>query len=300
MAGSKVSIVVPSFNQGKYVRRTLNSLVSEAKQVDLEVIVQDAGSSDETHEILADFRQHSFVKICIEPDSGQSDALNKGFRKASGNILGWLNSDDVLIDGSMRSVIEGFHKNPDTDLVYGDALFIDENDKIIEAYPTGDLTSEVLRDRCVISQPSTFFTKKAYERYGPFRDDLHFCMDYEYWTRLLVNGASVLRLRETVSCTRIHDETKTSNGGLAFIDEIVRMQECLLGEASPVWQVYKKTRSAPLNHLSLKPLRFGIAAFQQVLKNPSFIVDACRSIKERRLAVYRSRKLLKSFGEQIE
>lgn len=296
----KVSIVVPSFNQAKYIRRTLNSLVSEAGEVDLEVIVQDAGSTDGTHDILDEFRQHSFIKMFIEPDSGQTDALNKGFRRASGQILGWLNSDDILLDGSMKSVVNVFQENPGIDLVYGDALFIDENDKILEAYPTGELSLEVLRHRCVISQPSTFFTSESYKRYGALRDDLHYCMDYEYWTRLLVNGACVARLRETVSCTRIHGETKTSNGGIAFINEIVEMQEVLLGKASPVWRVYQKTRSAPLKNLSNKSLRFAIAATQQFLMTPAFIFSACGSVIERRMAVYRSRKLLKRFGQQIE
>ena len=280
----KVSIVVPSFNQAKYIRRTLNSLVSEAGEVDLEVIVQDAGSTDGTHDILDEFRQHSFIKMFIEPDSGQTDALNKGFRRASGQILGWLNSDDILLDGSMKSVVNVFQENPG----------------ILEAYPTGELSLEVLRHRCVISQPSTFFTSESYKRYGALRDDLHYCMDYEYWTRLLVNGACVARLRETVSCTRIHGETKTSNGGIAFINEIVEMQEGLLGKASPVWRVYQKTRSAPLKNLSNKSLRFAIAATQQFLMTPAFIFSACGSVLERKMAVYRSRKLLKRFGQQIE
>lgn len=296
----KVSIVVPSFNQGKYIRRTMNSLVSEASEVDLEIIVQDAGSSDETQEILDDFRQHSFVKIFIEPDSGQSDALNKGFHRASGEVLGWLNSDDILLAGSLQAVVSVFQLNPDIDLVYGDALFIDEKNNILEAYPTGELNLEVMRHRCVISQPSTFFTKESYRRHGPLRDDLHYCMDYEYWTRLLVNGASVSRLRKTVSCTRIHDATKTSNGGIFFINEILGMQEVLLGKASPVWEVYQKTRSLPLKNLSSKPLRFAIAAVQHFFKRPLFIFGAGRSMLERRIAVYRSRKLLKNFGERIE
>ena len=292
--------MVPSFNQAKFIRRTLNSLVAEASAADLEVIVQDAGSSDGTHEILDDFRQYPFIHIYIETDTGQSNALNKGFCRASGDIFGWLNSDDVIARGSIQAVEAVFQENPGADLVYGDALFIDEDDKVLDAYPTGELTLDVLRHRCVISQPSTFFSSESYENFGPLRDDLHYCMDYEYWTRLLVNGANVIRLRKTISCTRIHGETKTSNGGIAFIEEIIGMQRALLGEASPVWQVYQKTRTPPLSDLSNKSLRFVIAATKQVWEGPSFICTAWQSVLERRFSEYHCRKILETQDQQLE
>ena len=287
----KVTIVVPSYNQGLYIRRTMDSLVTQALDTEMEVIVQDGGSNDGTLQILDEYRHYPFIRIFVEEDSGQSDALNRGFRRATGAVLGWLNSDDTLMPEAIKSVKEVFSSNPGTDLVYGEALFIDEHDHVVGVYPTGKLNLDSMRHRCVVSQPSTFFSHECFKKHGLLRSDLHYCMDYEYWTRLLVKGANVKQAGKILSCTRIHQETKTNTGGQAFIKEIVAMQNELLGDASPIWDVYLKTRSKPLVKLNSKALRFILASMYQMFRSPSFLVSAGKSLAERKVAEYRSRKL---------
>jgi glycosyltransferase involved in cell wall biosynthesis len=288
--------VVPSFNQGRFLKRTLASLVREAGENDLEVIVQDAHSTDDTASVLDLFRNHEFMRIYVERDTGQSAALARGFARATGDIVGWLNSDDVLCVGALQAVRDTFESNPGCDLVYGDAVFIDENDRIINAYPTAPLTLHNLRHRCVVSQPSVFMTRQSYEQCGGVRAELCYCMDYDLWTRLLLGGAPVAQVDRILSATRIHSDTKTSNGGLPFIQEIIDMQYTHWGSPSTVWRVYERTRSAPLTGVSNKMVKFLLAGVAQCGATPRLILDATRSLTERLIANMNGRRLLAERG----
>src|ERR1700722_17799743 len=119
-----LAVVTPSFNQGKYIRRTIESVLSQGVQ-NLQYLVVDGGSKDETIEILRSFGAK--LRWVSESDKGTADAINKGLQSLEGDILGWLNSDDIYYDNALATIQEFFEENPDVDVVYGDADHIDEN-----------------------------------------------------------------------------------------------------------------------------------------------------------------------------
>ena len=184
----KISVITPSFNQGAYIERTIESVLGQSGDFDLEYIVLDAGSTDGTLDILK--RYESQLSWKSEPDNGQSDAINKGFRMASGDLLAWLNSDDTYCEGALAAVAEEYMKKP-FEWCFGNCTVIDENDreirKPVTRYKANQgskySTSRLLR-RDFISQPATFFSGTAYQTIGDIAEDLVYSMDYDYWLRL--------------------------------------------------------------------------------------------------------------------
>jgi glycosyltransferase involved in cell wall biosynthesis len=264
-----LSVVMPSKNQGRFISAALESVVQQHRNDNLEILVRDCESEDQTPSILAEYADLPFVHITRESDQGQTDAINKGFQGASGDILCWLNSDDVMHPHAVDRVLEAFRNHPEADVVFGDAVFIDERGVTVRRFPTADPHLSKLRNRCVLSQPSVFFRKEPYLAVGGLNTKRHYCMDYELWTRFALNRCIFVRTAHVLSATRLHGETKTFNGGLAFIEEICDMQEALLGDASPVWRIYEHARSPDLQRFRSKLLRFLMATLKQSARQPS-------------------------------
>lgn len=212
----RISIVTPSYNQGKYIERTIQSVLAQEIQ-GLEYAVIDGGSEDEALSIIKRYEDRLFW--ISERDSGPSDAINKGFRRSGGPILGWLNSDDIYYPGALKTVLEFFDENPDVDVLYGDTYHIDENDRVIEKYPTEDWNWPRFHERCFISQPAAFFRRRVFDEYGPLDAGLR-CMDYEYWLRLGKNGVRFAHLPRILAATRLHKEAFTIAGRVAGHREI--------------------------------------------------------------------------------
>jgi glycosyltransferase involved in cell wall biosynthesis len=213
---TRISIVTPSYNQGKYIERTIQSVLSQEVR-GLEYTVIDGGSADET--ILIQKRYEDRLLWISERDSGPSDAINKGFLRSKGPVLGWLNSDDIYYPGALKTVLEFFEQNPDVDVLYGDTYHINENDEVIERYPTEDWNWTRLHETCFISQPAAFFRRRVFDEYGPLEVGVR-CMDYEYWLRLGKNGVRFEHLPRTLAATRLHKEAFTVAGRVAGHKEI--------------------------------------------------------------------------------
>ncbi len=213
---ARISIVTPSYNQGKYIERTIQSVLSQNIE-GLWFMVIDGGSSDETLDVLR--RYGDRVPWVSEPDRGPSDAINKGFCRSSGDILGWLNSDDIYYPGALQTVLDFFEKNQDVDVMYGDANHIDENDRLLGKYPTEDWDWERLKKTCFISQPAAFFRRRVFDSYGPIEVGVR-CMDYEYWLRLGKNKVRFARLPQLLAATRLHKEAFSIAGRVACHTEI--------------------------------------------------------------------------------
>lgn len=227
-----LSIVTPSFNQGRFIERTLQSVLQQNISK-LEYIVMDGGSNDETLSILQQY--DSSINWVSKPDRGQSDAINQGFKKASGDIIGWLNSDDIYYPGSLATILEFFENNPNIDMVYGDAFHIDANDKKIEYYPTEPWSVQRLKQACFISQPAVFFRRRIFSKYGLLNENLNFCMDYEYWLRLALKGAKIMYIPTVLAGSRLYPETKTSSSPLKFSIETMNMLRTILGYVPNSW-----------------------------------------------------------------
>jgi glycosyltransferase involved in cell wall biosynthesis len=213
---TRISIVTPSYNQGKYIGRTIQSVLSQEVQ-GLDYAVIDGGSADETISILKRYEDRFFW--ISQRDRGPSDAINRGFNRSSGPVLGWLNSDDIYYPGALQTVLEFFDENPDVDVMYGDAYHIDENDEIIEKYPTEDWDWERLKETCFISQPAAFFRRRVIDEYGPLEVGVR-CMDYEYWLRLGKNGVRFAHVPKLLAATRLHKDAFTIAGRVAGHGEV--------------------------------------------------------------------------------
>jgi glycosyltransferase involved in cell wall biosynthesis len=200
------SVVTPSYNQGQFIRATIESVLSQ-QIPHLQYLVMDGGSGDETVAILKEYNDR--LIFVSERDEGTADAINKGLALCQGEIIGWLNSDDIYYPQALRRVGELFAMHPEIDVIYGRAHHIDEHGIIIEEYPTEEWSFEALVNHCIISQPAAFFRRSVVERFGSLAKAHKYCVDYEFWIRLARKGARFLFVAEHFAATRLHEQAKT-------------------------------------------------------------------------------------------
>jgi glycosyltransferase involved in cell wall biosynthesis len=229
-----VSIVTPSLNQGRFLRRTIESVLGQGHPR-IEYIVCDGGSTDGSREILASYGDRLWW--VSEPDAGQSAALNRGFSRARGEILSYLNSDDVLRPGAVAAVVEHFRGKPPCDLLYGDADYVDEEDRLIGAYPTTEYSFARLAEENIICQPAAFWRSGIAARVGPFNEALRYAMDYEYWLRIARAGGRIEHLPRTLAASRLHAGAKTLAQRREVLREIFAMCEAQLGRVGRTYFV---------------------------------------------------------------
>ncbi len=178
----KISIVTPSFNQGKYIEETIRSVLSQ-QYPNLEYIIIDGGSQDQTIDIIKKY-ELSITYWKSESDNGQTCAINKGLKQATGEIIGYLNSDDLYTEKTLEYIANYFLNHPDIDMIYGDNYIIDGNSTIISHEKVKDYNFEKLFFGNYITQPSVFFRQYILNEIGFFDENLHYSMDYEYWIRI--------------------------------------------------------------------------------------------------------------------
>ena len=258
-----MAVVTPSFNQGKYIRETIESVLSQRVQ-NLEYLVVDGGSKDETLEILRSFGAK--LRWISEPDEGTADAINKGLKSVGGEIFGWLNSDDIYYEDALVTVQQFFEENPDVDVVYGDANHIDENGAFIEKYPTEAWCWERLHEICFISQPAAFFRRRAIRNFGALDAHYPHCVDYELWIRWAKAGARFEHLPKTLAATRLHPEAKTLAKRLACHEDINNILRDHLGKVPQGWLLNYAHAAVHDRGLSREPqLRFTGALLKEAV-----------------------------------
>lgn len=237
----RFSIIVPSFQQGVFLERTLRSIFDQ-DGVDVEIIVQDGGSTDQSVEILK--RHETRLQWESKRDNGQSAALNEGLRKATGEFLGYLNSDDVLVAGALCRVRDYFVAHPAAQVVYGLADLIDEQDRVIAPFPTQDWNYSRLLQTNYICQPACFWRQAVVERFGLLDEGLQYSMDYEYWLR--VGGSVPFHfLPEKLAAARCHAQAKTFKQAVASHRETISvLQRYHHGRIPPHWIVAYARRCA--------------------------------------------------------
>lgn len=230
----KISVVTPSYNQGQFIERTINSVLSQGI-TDLQYIVMDGGSTDNTRSILEQYANRNQLQFTSEADRGQTHAINKALALADGDIIGWLNSDDIYYPNALQLAHDFFMANPNTDIIYGKAYMIDEHDQIIEPYITHPWSFEHLIKDCYISQPAVFMRRRLIERMGPLDESLNFCMDYEYWIRMGKMSVELTYISTFFAGARVHANAKTMSAAPAMQYEVILMLLRHLGFVHARW-----------------------------------------------------------------
>ncbi|HYM62435.1 MAG TPA: glycosyltransferase family 2 protein [Thermoanaerobaculia bacterium] len=231
-----VSVITPSLQQGRFIERTLESVWRQSRGPlagAVEHIVMDGGSTDGTAEILERWRDR--ISYSTGPDSGQTAAINAGMAMARGEILAYLNSDDVYYDGALAAAVAAFDSDPAADVVYGDADHIDADDRVIRSYPTEEWSIERLKLVCFLCQPAVFFRRSVVERFGLFDARLNHCMDYEYWLRLGLRGLRFVHLPVRLAASRLHAAAKTLRSPREVHAEINDMLKECIGTIPDNW-----------------------------------------------------------------
>ena len=202
-----VSIVTPSYNQARFLEETIRSVLAQ-DYPRLEYIIVDGASTDGSLEIIQNYTDRLAWWVS-EPDQGQTDAINKGFSKAKGEILAWLNSDDTYRPGAVSAAIKGFLQYPEYGLVYGGADFIDEKGDLIGRFPARQTDYRRLRQGYVhIPQQAAFFRASFWRKVGPLDPSFYFAMDYDLWVRIAAI-APIRYMPEVWANFRLHTGGKT-------------------------------------------------------------------------------------------
>ena len=225
------SVITPSFNQGPFLEGAIQSVLAQGDP-DFEHLVLDNCSTDGTREVLA---RHPHLRTRIEPDSGQSDALNKGFREARGEVICWLNADDEYLPGAFAAVRRAMSE-PGVDVVFGEAeeVFFDGRPPVIRQ-PRFERREDLLfwwEKRVDLLQPAVFFRRRLVEEAGPLREDLHFVMDAEFWWRISA-GHPFHHLPVPLARQLRQPDSKTVKNGERIYLEKARVFEPLLHAAYP-------------------------------------------------------------------
>jgi len=215
-----VSIVMPTRNHGHFIRESIDSVLSQSYP-NVELIVMDGASTDDTVEILKSYGER--IRWISEPDNGQADAINKGMGKVSGDILAYLNSDDILLPGALEKVVDYFNEHPECDMVYGDADYIDKDGYVTGQYVTAEFSFDRLMHDCCVCQPAAFWRRRAAERTGAFNAELQTAMDYEYWLRLAADGSIIHYTRQKLAQSRLHEDAKTLAMRGKIYEEVFRI-----------------------------------------------------------------------------
>jgi glycosyltransferase involved in cell wall biosynthesis len=226
-----VSVVMPSLNQAKFIRDAIDSVLNQ-DYTPIELIVVDGRSTDGTVDIIKSYGDR--FRWVSESDGGQTPAINKGFRMATGEIIGWLNADDLYLPGAVRTGVEFLARHQSLDLVYGDADHIDGDGRFIASYPTEPFSIARLRETCFICQPAVFFKRRVFERVGFLDEYFSSAMDYEYWVRI-AQRSEVAHCPIRLAQSRLHLEAKTFRLRLEHQRLSVEVAKRHFGVVPPSW-----------------------------------------------------------------
>lgn len=239
----KISIITPSFNQASFIERTILSIWNQEGDFELEHIIADGGSNDNSIKIIEKYDQlyknKQFNFKCknftftwwSKKDKGQSDALNLGFKASTGDVLGWLNSDDTFCsEHSLQKVFQAFQKYPEAGLIVGNLYYIDLNDKnknkseYISNFPEGIISEKEMQNLYQIDyipQPSTLFKREVYEQ-CKIDESWHYAMDWDLWITAYQKGFKFYKINDFIGNLRVQANAKTTIGGIKMYKEKLR------------------------------------------------------------------------------
>lgn len=226
-----VTIVTPSLNQGRFIRDTIESVLGQDYPA-LEYLVRDGGSGDETLDVLESYG--SRLTWVSEHDRGQAAAINAGWRRGTGTILAYLNSDDVYLPGAVTTAVALLQEHPEAMAAYGEGHLIDEAGTVVGRYPTEAFSMARLAETCLICQPTVFLRREIVERVGYLDQSLRYGLDYDLWIRV-GRMARFVRTPRYLAATRMHPGTKTVGERVAAHEEILDIVGRSFGHVPPSW-----------------------------------------------------------------
>lgn len=215
--GAQVTVVVPSFNQGRYLEAALRSIA--AQDVATEIVVMDGGSTDGSVGVLERWGDR-LTHWRSGPDGGQAAAINEGIRHGAAPYVAWLNSDDMLEPGGLRLLIDALEANPAAPAAYGKVVNLDPDGGRSDVW-VQQFSERTLALRCIISQPGTLIRRTAWEAVGGVDPSLFLAMDYDLWWRLYRRFGPLLHVPQVTAINRRHHETKTRNNRMAHYAEAI-------------------------------------------------------------------------------
>lgn len=222
MSLPKISIVTPSFNQGEFIEETILSVINQ-DYPNIEYIIIDGGSTDNTVEIIKKYEKKLAYWVS-EKDSGQSEAINKGFKRATGDIVCWINSDDILMPGAIDKVVKHFENDQDLDFLNGYTLLIDINSNILFNYFILKQNKWYAKHGVYyLSQPSMFWKRHVFDTIGYLREDFHALMDKELLIRIFRSNFKIGHVEKILSAFRIHEGSKTGLKGKIWRNDSIQL-----------------------------------------------------------------------------
>lgn len=243
----KISIITVSFNQGRFIRQNIESVLCQ-KYPNFEHIIIDGGSTDNTVSVLKEYLHLNWIS---EKDRGQSDGLNKGFRKATGDVVVWINSDDMLAPGALNVINDFFSKNPDKYLLTGRQVIIDGEGKQLRVLKAKPFTYDhLLNERSSVMQNSTVFRRSVLLDVGYLDESYHYTMDHELFVRIVRKYKSYA-IDSDLACFRVWEDSKTSTSQIRFFKELVRMKikhHARLFSSGNVWLAWQFIKE-PFKHI---------------------------------------------------
>ena len=233
----RLSVVTPSLNQGRFLPECLASVrvaAENARGHEVEHIVIDGGSNDGTLDIL---RAQTFARWISEPDSGQSEAINKGLRQSTGDILAYLCADDLYEPQAVAHVLDAFAADEAIDVIYSDFFFLEGDSGRKRSKSSATFRADNLHNSNPLGQPAVWWRRRVYDTFGGFDESLHYCMDHEYWLRL---GAKARwhRFPEALAASRLHSDAKTSRQLADMWRETARMLTRDRWRFKPWWNAF--------------------------------------------------------------
>jgi glycosyltransferase involved in cell wall biosynthesis len=234
----KVSIVTPSFNQGQFLEETIRSVLLQGYS-NLEYIIMDGGSTDNSVEIIRKYEPWLAYWVS-EKDRGQSHAINKGFARATGEIVAWLNSDDVYEQCAIEQAAQHLSRHLKMMLVYGQAKIVDDSGEMLSYFPAPPFSPPQMFFEHFVPQPAAFLRRSILQTVGEVQESLHFCMDYELYLRIALTG-SIGNLPSTWARFRIHAASKGSNlQALRWVETAAILSRYFARtDLPPKWQRYR-------------------------------------------------------------
>lgn len=233
----RISIVVPSFNQGMFIDATLQSIIHQ-QYPNLELIVVDGGSTDNTLDVIKQYEDHLAWWVS-EPDTGQTSAINKGFMRSSGDVMAWINSDDIIAPGALHKIAEYFIYNPKVHAVYGNRIIINEAGLEIGRWVLPPHSSRVLKWVDFVPQETLYWRREAWDLVGARLDETFcFAMDWDFILRLSANYMEIHHLSIFLGFFRVHKNQKTSDKiSSVGREEMQMLRQRELGYKPSRWQV---------------------------------------------------------------